>query len=62
MAITVEDVLSRRTRALLLDAKASIEMAPEVARLIAKEAGHDEQWQQKQIEEYQAIADRYIFK
>jgi glycerol-3-phosphate dehydrogenase len=62
MAITVEDVLSRRTRALLLDAKASIEMAPEVARLMAKEAGHDEAWQKEQIKEYKAIADEYIFE
>lgn len=61
MAITVEDVLSRRTRALLLDAKASIEMAPEVARLMAQEAGHDKQWQEKQVKEYKSIADRYIF-
>ena len=34
-ARTVEDVLSRRTRILLLDARASIEMAPAVARLLA---------------------------
>jgi len=62
MAITVEDVLSRRTRALLLDAKASIEMAPKVARLMAQEAGHDEQWQKEQVEEFKTIAERYIFK
>jgi glycerol-3-phosphate dehydrogenase len=62
MAITVEDVLSRRTRALLLDAKASIEMAPEVARLMAEEAGHDKAWQKQQINEYKAIADEYIFE
>ena len=37
MARTVEDVLSRRTRALVLDAKAAIEMAPTVARLMANE-------------------------
>jgi glycerol-3-phosphate dehydrogenase len=61
MAVTVEDVLSRRTRALLLDAEASIEMAPEVARLMADEAGHDEQWQKQQVEEYTQIAQNYIF-
>jgi len=61
MAITVEDVLSRRTRALLLDAKASIEMAPEVARLMAQEVGLDEQWQKTQVEEYTQIAEKYIF-
>ena len=42
MARTVEDVLSRRLRALLLDARASVEMAPRVARLMAEELGRDE--------------------
>jgi len=60
MAMTVEDVLSRRTRALLLDAKASVEMAPEVARLMAKEMGQDKSWQQEQVEEYNHLAEPYI--
>lgn len=60
MAVTVEDVLARRTRALLLDAKASREMAPEVARLMAEEAGYDETWQKQQIESYNELADGYI--
>ena len=37
MARTVEDVLARRTRALFLDARAAMEAAPAVARLLAKE-------------------------
>jgi len=41
MARTVEDVLSRRTRLLLLDARASIEISPRVARWIAQEIGRD---------------------
>ncbi|WPP49703.1 glycerol-3-phosphate dehydrogenase/oxidase [Catalinimonas niigatensis] len=60
MARTVEDFLSRRTRALLLNARASIEMAPEVARLLARELGKNEDWEQKQIAEYQALANEYI--
>jgi len=60
MAMTVEDVLSRRTRALLLDAKASVEMAPEVARLMAKEAGHNRKWQKQQVMEYTDLAAGYI--
>jgi glycerol-3-phosphate dehydrogenase len=39
MAETLEDVLSRRTRALLLDRDASAAVALEVARLIAPELG-----------------------
>jgi glycerol-3-phosphate dehydrogenase len=60
MARTVEDVLSRRMRALLLNARASIEMAPEVALLMAKELGYDEDWKQGQIEAYQNLAQGYI--
>ena len=60
MAMTVEDVLSRRTRALLLDAKASVEMAPEVARLMAEEMGQDKSWQQEQVENYNQLAEPYI--
>ena len=40
MARTVDDMLSRRTRALFLNARAAIEMAPAVAKLMAQELGH----------------------
>jgi glycerol-3-phosphate dehydrogenase len=60
MAMTIEDILSRRTRALLLDAKASVEMAPEVARLMAEELGEDNAWQKKQVDEYIELAKDYI--
>ena len=46
MARTVEDVLCRRTRSILLDAQASIDIAPRVAALMARELGHDEAWEQ----------------
>jgi glycerol-3-phosphate dehydrogenase len=59
MARTVEDVLARRTRALFLDAAASIEMAPVVAQLLAKILGHDALWQQQQIAEYTQLANGY---
>ena len=60
LARTVEDVLSRRTRELLLDARASIEMAPRVAALLAKELGRDEAWEQAQVEAYTALAEGYL--
>jgi len=59
-ARTVEDVLARRTRALLLDAQASQEVAPKVAQLLADELGHDEVWQQEQVATYQKLADGYL--
>jgi glycerol-3-phosphate dehydrogenase len=60
MARTVEDVLSRRLRALLLDARASVEMAPRVAGLMAEELGRDEAWIQSQVSEYTELAEGYV--
>lgn len=60
LARTVEDVLARRTRALLLDAHASQAVAPIVARLLAAELGHDRDWEQAQVEEFRALADGYL--
>jgi len=60
MALTVEDVLARRTRALLLDARASMEAAPVVAALMAAELGQDEAWINAQVEAYQAQAKGYL--
>jgi len=60
MARTVEDVLARRTRALLLDARASLEQAPEVAELLARELGRDAEWQARQVREYRQLAESYM--
>lgn len=62
MARTLDDVLSRRTRALLLNAKAAIAMAPEVATLMAAELGHDERWQTEQVAEFTAMAQGYVIR
>lgn len=61
MARSVEDVLARRTRALILNARASIEAAPLVARLLAAELGHDDAWVKRQISEYTTMARGYVF-
>ncbi len=61
MARTVEDVLARRTCALLINARASIEAAPLVARLLAHELGRDEAWIAAQTSAYTALARRYVF-
>ncbi|HEY9748024.1 MAG TPA: glycerol-3-phosphate dehydrogenase C-terminal domain-containing protein, partial [Allocoleopsis sp.] len=60
MARTVEDVLSRRTRSLLLDAAASLEMAPRVAAILAEELGFSSEWQQEQIAAYRSLAAGYL--
>ena len=68
MARTVDDVLARRTRALLLDARAAYEAAPKVAEILARERaaaegwpdGRAEAWVAEQVEEFQEIASGYI--
>lgn len=60
MARTVEDVLSRRTRALLLDARTSIDAAPVVAEILARETGKDAAWAQSQVTAYQTLAKGYL--
>ncbi len=60
MARTVEDVLARRTRALLLNARASVEMAPVVAKLMAEELGYDMKWQKTQVSDYKKLAKNYL--
>lgn len=60
MARCVADVLARRTRALLLDAAASMAIAPAVAQLLAQELGRDEKWQAQQVAQYRELAQAYL--
>jgi glycerol-3-phosphate dehydrogenase len=62
MARTVDDVLARRTRSLFFDARAAMEIAPRVARLMAAELSRDEGWVQKQVEEFLKIARGYVLE
>ena len=59
MARSVEDILARRTRSLLLNAQASIDIAPRVAELMADELGHDADWQEEQVEAFTHLAEDY---
>jgi glycerol-3-phosphate dehydrogenase len=59
MARGVEDALARRTRALLLDARASAEAAPRAAALLAAELGRDDAWQRRQVAAYRELARGY---
>jgi glycerol-3-phosphate dehydrogenase len=60
MARTVDDVLSRRTRALFLNARAAIEMAPAVATLMAHELGTGQPWIDQQLQEFNDLARKYL--
>ena len=62
MAETVEDILSRRLRVLIIDAKAAIEMAPIVASIMAKEIGADKQWEDEQVKSFVKLAEGYTYK
>ena len=62
MAMTLEDVLSRRTRALILDADASLAIAGAVAETMAGEMGKDREWQQRQVDAFEALVRIYLPK
>jgi len=59
MPLQIEDVLARRTRALFLDAMASLEASKTVAFIMANEFGLDEEWQKTQIENYKELTKNY---
>lgn len=60
MARTVEDFLARRRRALLLDAQAAIDSAPDVARLMAAALKKRKKWQKEQVEIFTSKAKKYL--
>lgn len=62
MAQTVEDVLARRTRTLFLNAQAAIDSAPEAARLLANELGHDAAWADEQVRQFRELARGYLYQ
>ena len=62
MAMTVEDILSRRCRMLLLDARAAIEAAPIVARIMAPLLGKDKEWEEQQVQQFREMAAHYLLQ
>ena len=59
MAKTIEDVLSRRTRCLLIDAQECIKIAPLVAKIMSSELNASENWEQEQIKLFLNLAKNY---
>jgi glycerol-3-phosphate dehydrogenase len=59
-ARTVEDILARRTRTLFLNAQASLDAAPIVAKILAKELNKDNVWTKNQIKAFSILAETYI--
>jgi glycerol-3-phosphate dehydrogenase len=60
MARRLEDVLSRRTRALILNARAAAEAAPDVAALMARELGRDQTWITGEVDDFRRLASGYL--
>ena len=57
MARTVEDFLARRTRAIQLDIRESVRIAPLVAAIMAGVLGYDQTWERSQVESYTILAE-----
>ncbi|MBW6501297.1 MAG: glycerol-3-phosphate dehydrogenase/oxidase [Bacteroidales bacterium] len=60
MPVTLEDMLARRTRALFLDARASLAAAAAVADIMADVSGYDITWKEEQINEYNKLIINYL--
>ena len=60
MPLFLEDVLARRTRSLFLNARASEDIAPLVAEIMAKEFGYDKKWEKEQVDAYKDLVRNYL--
>lgn len=60
MALTLEDVLSRRIRLLILDTAAALSSAEKVAQLMATTLQKDEAWVQTELTNFKKIAEKYL--
>lgn len=61
MARTIEDVLARRFRLLFLNAKKAIDIAPKIAKIMAKELSKNEEWEKLQIKNFNKLAMQYHY-
>lgn len=60
MARTVDDVLSRRSRCLLFDAKAARQASSVVARVLAQELKKEKAWEEEQHRDFEALSRNYL--
>ncbi len=60
MPVMLDDMLSRRTRALIFNARAAAECAPAVAEIMAGELGYDGRWIEEQVEVFRKLARKYL--
>ena len=64
MAQTVEDILARRTRALFLNARAAVEIAPQIAEIMVEELKIEfaENWRTENLDNFYKTAENYFPK
>lgn len=60
MALTLEDVLARRTRMLFLNTKATMAIAHQVAKIMATELQQNEKWINNQLQEFNSTTQSYL--
>jgi glycerol-3-phosphate dehydrogenase len=60
MARNLDDMLSRRTRALFLNARAAMEMAPAVAQIMAHQLHQGPDWIETQLRQFHDLAQKYV--
>ena len=60
MAMTLEDVMARRTRSLFLDAKESLRIAPVVVEIMGQEMKKNTNWIKNEIVNFEKVARNYI--
>ena len=62
MAMTLEDVMARRTRSLFLDARESLKIAPKVLEIMAKEMKKNIDWIKNESANFEKVAKNYIVR
>jgi glycerol-3-phosphate dehydrogenase len=60
MAVSIEDILARRTRLLFLDVRKALSAAPMVAKTMAAVLQKDEEWIQTEIDNFTDVAKNYL--
>ena len=60
MAVCIEDFLARRIRLLFIDTRAALDIAPEVARIMAATLGKNSDWIAKEISAFSNLAKNYL--
>lgn len=60
MALTLEDVLARRSRCLFLNAAETLRIAPKVADIMQKHLNQNDSWKASQLEAFDEVAKNYM--